>query len=73
MVARRSIPVSNDRVTIGAHRCTAVALFLGTGLCLLGGVVPSAVAAPKNVLILSEGPLLPYGAVLRENTIAGLV
>jgi signal transduction histidine kinase/ABC-type uncharacterized transport system substrate-binding protein len=36
-------------------------------------VVPSAVAAPKNVLILSEGPLLPYGAVLRENTIAGLV
>ncbi len=41
------------------------------GLCLLG-VVPFAAAAPKNVLILSEGPALPYGAVLRE-TLVGLL
>jgi signal transduction histidine kinase len=35
-------------------------------------VVPAAAAAPKNVLILSEGPVLPYGIVLRETLVAAL-
>ncbi len=34
--------------------------------------MPSAAAAPKNVLILSEGPVLPHGAVLRETLVAAL-
>ena len=34
--------------------------------------MPAAAAAPKNVLILSEGPVLPYGVVLRETLVAAL-
>ena len=33
---------------------------LVTGFCLLGAMVPPATAAPKSVLVLSEGPVLPY-------------
>ena len=54
-------------VTRGSLR----AWFLAAGVCLVGGVVPSAAATPKRVLILAEGPL-PYSAVLRRNLIAAL-
>ena len=49
-----------------------MAWVLGVSLCVLGGGVPSEAAAPKNVLILSEGPVLPHGAVLRETLVGAL-
>ena len=58
-------------VTIAARRSRLAPLFLLAGLCLFLSV-PSAAAAPKNVLILSEGPVLPYGAVLRATIIETL-
>ena len=46
----------------------------GVGGSLLAGVTPAAAPgpAPKAVLILSEGPVLPYAAVLREQLVAAL-
>jgi len=51
---------------LAVRQCPAAAWVLGASLCVLGWVLPAAAAAPKNVLILSEGPVLPYGVVLRE-------
>ena len=59
-------------VTNQARQCRLVGWFIAAILCLLGGAVPSAAAAPKSVLLLAEGPLLPYGALLRENLLAAL-
>ncbi len=39
---------------------------------VVGGSVASAVAAPKNVLILTEGPIMPYVVLLSESLIAAL-
>ena len=55
-----------------AGMCGLVSWFLAAALCLLGGAVPSAAAAPKSVLLLAEGPLMPYGALLRESLLAAL-
>jgi len=59
-------------VTNQARQCGLVSWFFAAALCLFGGAVPSAAAAPKSVLLLAEGPLLPYGALLRENLLAAL-
>jgi signal transduction histidine kinase len=59
-------------VTNAVRQWGLVSWFFAGALCLLGGVVPSAAAAPKSVLVLAEGPLLPYGALLRENLLATL-
>jgi signal transduction histidine kinase len=59
-------------VTKEARQCGLVSCLLATALCLLGAVVPAAAAAPKSVLLLAEGPLLPYGALLREDLLATL-
>ena len=45
---------------------------LVTAFCLLGAMVPPAVAAPKSVLVLSEGPVLPYGLRLIDNIVVAL-
>lgn len=57
-------------VTMAACRRPALAWLVATGLCLVGGV-PCA-AAGKNVLILSEGPGLPYALVLRASLTAAM-
>ena len=49
-----------------------MAWLLVTGVCLVGAMVPSATAAPKSVLILSEGPVLPYSLQLINNIVVGL-
>ncbi len=69
-------PVHSGRCRIdqrlAVRRCPAAAWGLAIGLCVLGGVVPAEPAAPKNVLILSEGPVLPHGVVLGE-TLVGVL
>ncbi len=59
-------------VTTAVARRSLLAGLLAAGVCLVGGIVLSAAATTKSVLILAEGPVLPYGAVLRETLIAGL-
>ena len=54
------------------RRCVWTVWLLAAGLCLVGPVVPSAAAAPKNVLILSEGPGLPNAVVVRDRIAAAL-
>ena len=59
-------------VTMAVGRQRFMAWLLVTGFCLLGAMVPSATAAPKSVLILSEGPVLPYGLLLIDNIVVAL-
>ncbi len=59
-------------VAAAVRRRRLVAWLLFAGLCLLGAVPSASAAAPKNVLILSEGPVLPYAVVLRETLVAAL-
>ena len=59
-------------VTTDVRRCVWTLWLLAAALCLVGPVVPSAAAAPKNVFILSEGPGLPNAVVVRERIAAAL-
>ena len=58
-------------VTIDVRRCPLV-VWLLAGVCLVGGVARPAAAAPKNVLILSEGPVMPRAADLRATVVAAV-
>ena len=69
--ALRILSGASRLVTIAVHRSGVAPRLLAAGLCLFLSV-PSATAAPKNVLILSEGPVLPYGAVLRATIVGTL-
>jgi signal transduction histidine kinase len=59
-------------VTAAARPRRLSARLLAAGLWLLALAAPAAAATPKSVLILSEGPVLPYGLVLREQLVAAL-
>ena len=70
----------NERRRDGRPAAPAIAMrvsrftvwLLVTGFCLLGAMVPPATAAPKSVLVLSEGPVLPYGLLLIDNIVVAL-
>ena len=49
-----------------------VAYLVASYLLLLGVAPPAAAQPPKRVLLLSEGPVLPYGLALRDNIAAAL-
>ena len=60
------------RLVATARQCRRIgARVLAVGFCLVASVAPAA-AAPKAVLILSEGPVMPYGVVVREHIVASL-
>ena len=48
------------------------AWLLMAAVSLLGAAWPCSAGGPKRVLILAEGPILPYGLVLRDSLVAGL-
>src|SRR5688572_9616848 len=74
LVARCKIglPQRNARLVMAARRYHGAAWLLTAAVSLFGAVWPCAAAGPKRVLILSEGPILPYGLVLQDNLVAGL-
>ena len=61
-----------ERCASADYQCGLVSWFLAAALCLSGGAVPSAADAPKSVLVLAEGPRLPYGGLLRDTLLSTL-
>jgi signal transduction histidine kinase len=54
------------------RRCCVIAWLLTAGALLLRVATPADAAPLKNVLVLAEGPTLPYGLLMRQRTVEAM-